>query len=165
MDVEIGTATPDDAVAVQRVARESWHAAHDDVVGPDVVETAIDEWYDPESLAASMDRDDGRFLVARADGILVGFAQAVLGDEDDPAYLARIYVAPERWGEGVGTDLLDRLERWLREAGADRLRLAVMADNEVGNAFYEERGYRVVDERETDLFGAAFEEFVREKSL
>ncbi|WP_135829294.1 GNAT family N-acetyltransferase [Halorussus halobius] len=165
MDVEIATATPDDAGAVQRVARESWHAAHDGVVGPDVVETAIDEWYDVDSLAASMDRDDGRFLVARADGAVVGFAQAVLGDEDDPAYLARIYVAPHCWGEGVGTDLLGRLERWLREAGADRLRLAVMTDNEVGNAFYGERGYRVLDEREGELFGATFEESIREKRL
>ena len=165
MDADIEVATPDDAVAVQRVARESWHAAYDDVVGPDVVETAIDEWYDPENLAASMDREDGSFLVARVDGTLVGFAQAVLGDGDDPASLARIYVAPERWGEGVGTDLLDRLEAWLREAGADRLRLAVMADNAVGNDFYEARGYRVVDERAADLFGASVAELVREKSL
>lgn len=165
-DVSIQPATEADAPEIQQVARASWHAAHDDVVGADVVDRVIDEWYDPEDLAESTTRGDGRFLVARADGDVVGFAQAVLRDDDDePAWLARIYVVPDRWGDGVGTRLLDGIESWLREAGADRLRLVVMTDNEVGNAFYDARGYEVVEEREAELFGASFAEYVRERSL
>jgi ribosomal protein S18 acetylase RimI-like enzyme len=43
--------------------------------------------------------------------------------------------------------------------------LGVIADNEVGNAFYERRGYAVVEEREAELLDATFEEYVREKEL
>ncbi|WP_433626883.1 N-acetyltransferase family protein [Halomicrococcus sp. NG-SE-24] len=164
-DPTVRSATADDVADIRRVTRESWHAAHDDVIGTDAVESALDEWYDVDSLAESVTRDDGRFLVACADDDVAGFAQAVLGDEGEPAWLARIYVAPDRWGDGVGTVLLDRIEGWLREEGVDRLRLAVMAGNDVGNAFYEKRGYAVVEEREQDLFAATFDEYVREKEL
>ncbi|MFC4552897.1 MULTISPECIES: GNAT family N-acetyltransferase [Halorussus] len=165
MEFDVREATPADADAVHRVARDAWHAAHEDALGAAAVERAIAEWYDPETLAASTQREDGRFLVASADGEVVGFAQAVLGEADEPADLARIYVAPHRWGEGVGTVLLERIERWLREQEVDRLRLAVVADNEVGNAFYEKHGYAVVEEREQELFGATFDDYVREKEL
>jgi GNAT superfamily N-acetyltransferase len=164
-DLTVREATTDDAVAVRRVARESWHAAHADIIGPDAVETAIEKWYGEDGLAESMRRDDGLFLVAVADDGVVGFAQAVLGEETGPAWLSRIYVVPARWGDGVGTVLLDRLERWVRENGEDRLRLAVMADNDVGNAFYDRRGYAVVEEREQDLFGATVDDYLREKEL
>jgi len=164
-DLKVREATTDDAVAVRRVARESWHAAHADVIGPDAVERAIEEWYDADSLVKSVRRDDGLFLVAVDDHSVVGFAQAVLGEETGPAWLSRIYVVPERWGDGVGTALLDRLERWVRGEGEDRLRLAVMAGNDVGNAFYEKRRYAVVEEREQELFGTTIDDYVREKEL
>jgi len=164
-DVSIRPATPDDAAEIQRVARASWHAAHDDIVGSEAVDDAIDEWYDPERLADAAARDEGTFPVALADGDVVGFAQGVPGDGDDPAWLARIYVDPDCWGDGVGTELLARVESWVRGTDADRLRLAVMADNDVGNAFYETHGYEVVAEREAELFGATFEEYVREKEV
>ena len=181
-DASIRPATPEDAPEIQRVARSSWHAAHDDIIGADAVDTVIDEWYDTEDLAASVARDDATFLVACADDgpddtddadEILGFAQGVLGDEGEPAWLARIYLAPDHWGEGLGSELLGRVESWLREKeekekekeAAERLRLAVMADNEVGNAFYEKHGYEVVAERDEEVFGAAFEEYVREKEL
>lgn len=163
-DVSIRPATPDDAAEIQRVARKSWHAAHDDIVGAEAVDDAIDEWYDPDHLADAATQDESTFPVAFADGDVVGFAQGVPGD-DGPAWLARIYIVPDYWGEGVGTDLLDRVESWLRETDADRLRLAVMADNDVANAFYEKHGYEVIEEREEELFGATFEEYVREKTV
>jgi ribosomal protein S18 acetylase RimI-like enzyme len=163
-DVTIREATPEDVAAVQRVGRESWHAAHDDILGSDTVERVIDEWYDAKSIAESISRDDGPFFVASEGNDVVGFAHAVLRD-DEPAWLSRIYVAPDRWGDGLGTALLERVEGLLREADADRLRLAVMADNGVANAFYETHGYAMVEERDEELFAVTFEEYVREKEL
>ena len=173
-DASIREATTEDAESVRQVARESWHAAYDEILGVEAVERIVEEWYAVDGLTESILRDDGRFLVAETDeddptdresGKVVGFAQAVLGDDGDPAWLPRIYVRPDRWGSGLGTRLLDRVESWLREEGAERLRLAVIADNEVGNAFYERHGYVVVGERDEEVFGVAFEEYVRERRL
>ena len=179
MTFEIRSATPVDAEAVREVARESWHAAYDDLLGADSVDSVVDEWYDPEGLTRSMDHDGGVFLVAERgneDGLVgerknedavVGFAQGVLDSEADDsiAELPRIYVHPNLWGAGLGTELLGRVEDWADECGAERLRLVVLADNDVGNGFYEKHGYRVNISREVELEGENVTEYVREKEL
>ena len=168
-ETNVRPATTDDVAAVRRVARESWHAAYDEVIGTSAVDSMVDSWYHPKGLARSVEREDGAFLVAEGDestdSCVVGFAQGVLGDGDDPAELPRIYVRPDRWGEGVGSAMLGRVERWLADRGAERLRLVVLADNEVGNSFYETHGYRVVGERESELAGQTVTDYVREKGL
>ena len=164
-EFEVRVATPDDVPGIQSVARESWHATYDDILGADAVEQVVDGWYAAEELAQSIEREDGQFLVAERDGMIVGFAQGVLSDEDDAAHLPRIYVQSYHWGEGIGTELLDGVETWASERGVRRLRLVVLADNEAGNGFYEKHGYDVVSEREEELAGESVVEYVREKEM
>ena len=72
-------------------------------------------------------------------------AEAV--DEGPGVYgLGNCYVHPDRWGEGVGSRLLDRTERAVRSDGGNRIRLAVMADSERAIGFYESSGYERVAE-------------------
>jgi len=166
-DHTIRPAETGDVADVRRVARESWHAAYDDLLGPEPVESVVDEWYDLNRLRRSVERDDGVFLVAESEkeneSAVVGFAQGVLGE--DAAELPRIYVHPDYWGEGAGSAMLERVESWLTDRGAERLRLIVLADNEVGNAFYEKHGYRTVGSRESEFAGETYIEYVREKEL
>lgn len=135
-DTAVRPGTPADAPAVERVARAAWHDTYDDVLGPDAVDTKLTEWYDPDALRETI-REDGVFFVAGEDA--VGFAQATPGE--DGWHLARIYVHPDRRGEGIGTALLEAVEHALAERGVERYELAVLADNEVGVGFYEARGF------------------------
>ncbi|MFC4542849.1 GNAT family N-acetyltransferase [Halosolutus amylolyticus] len=179
MTRDIREATADDVWAVHETARESWHAAYDDLLGPDRVDEIVDEWYAigeiESSIADTTGRDDATFLVVdsgaktdagaiEADERCHGFAHVVPWPEDARvAYLVRIYVRPDRWGEGIGTALLEHLEAEF-EGGFDRLRLAVLADNEVGVSFYESRGFDRVGTYDSDL-GADLEEYIYEKAL
>ncbi|ADB61958.1 GCN5-related N-acetyltransferase [Haloterrigena turkmenica DSM 5511] len=178
-------ATRDDAWAIHETARESWHAAYDEILGSDRVDEVVDDWYaigDLESsIAGASERTDVAFLVAEPtdsesrvrstgersgefDRECAGFAHAVPWPEDSAVgYLARLYVSPEIWGEGIGTQLLTRLERDLEHA-FDRLRLAVLAANDVGIAFYESAGFERVATRENDL-AAGLEEYVYERPI
>jgi len=52
--VGVRTADTTDVPAIQRVARESWQAAYDEVLPSDVVETVLGEWYDEEFLERSV---------------------------------------------------------------------------------------------------------------
>ena len=195
MDANVRPATTSDVADVRRVARESWHATYDDLLGPEAVESVVDDWYDLYALRQSVERDEGVFLVAEretgggadesgtdedetdvsdADAgtgetapEIVGFGQALVPDEaeDGAAELPRLYVHPECWGEGVGSSLAEEIETWAAEQGAERLRLVVLADNEVGNAFYESRDYRTVASRESELDGETVTDYVREKEL
>jgi len=155
-DVRIRPARPSDASAVQSVARESWTVAYDDILDAETIDRKIDEWYDADDLAESIDRSAGVFLVAedRESDAVVGFVQVGPASEDDggTAYvLARIYLLPDRRGEGIGTRLLDQAIGAIRERGAETLRLGVFAANDVAVEFYESRGFERVREKTSDL--------------
>lgn len=162
----IRAAEPADAPAVERVARASWHAAHDHVVGEDAVEELLAEWYDRDALADSIARGDAPMFLAVEDGDVVGFAQGAQ-TEDGPAdaAVARIYVHPDHWGDGYGTDLLERLFDALRADGHESVWLAVMADNEVGRSFYDKHGFEVHERRTTELAGQDVEDAILVRDL
>lgn len=86
---------------------------------------------------------DGIFLVAEtAESDTAGFAEAVPPHDDDETWsLARIYVLPAYWGEGIGSRMLQWIEAEIRSQDGERLRLVVMANNEVGVRFYESSGF------------------------
>ncbi|WP_090618564.1 GNAT family N-acetyltransferase [Natrinema salaciae] len=180
MTRDVRRARLDDVWDIHEIARESWHAAYDDVLGPETVDDVVDDWYAIGDLESSItdtsDRDNAAFLVAEpsADDSTVdgtesetdcrGFAHAVPWPEDPSvAFLARLYVRPDSWNEGVGTALLEGLEAEL-SAGFERLRLAVLAANDIGISFYESRGFDRVGTRPSDL-GTGLEEHVYETPL
>ena len=164
-DVTIRAAKPDDATAIRRVARESWHAVYDGVVGEETVDGVVDRWYDTEGLRESTARDGDEFLVAERKGdSIVGFVHvAPIPDENGGFDLVRIYLVPEEWGAGLGIRLLDCAEERIRERGAERLRLTVVADNDRGVGFYESRDFERIEEREDAALGV--QEYVYEKEL
>ena len=106
----------------------------------------------------------GQLLVARppvGDGErrIVGF---VMFDTRTDQYevdrrrglVENLYVVPNRRGEGIGSALLARAERRLRETGVDAISLEAMADNEAARRFYRRHGYephRVELEKQTDV--------------
>jgi len=51
-------------------------------------------------------------------------------------------VLPEYRGSGLGSELLDRLEKHLHERGVDDLMLGALAGNDDAIRLYERRGYR-----------------------
>ncbi|ELY52506.1 GNAT family N-acetyltransferase [Natronolimnohabitans innermongolicus] len=167
MDWTVRYATPADAATVREVARESWHAAYDDLLGPETVDETVSDWYAADDLEASIDdartRDGAAFLLATANDEGAGFAHAGRLDGGGTALLSRLYVRPDRWGDGAGTALLERVEAELRPP-CDRLRAVVLAANEVGVSFYESAGFDRLETRPSDL-GDGLEEHVYDRSL
>lgn len=158
-------ADPADAHAIRRVARASWHSAYDSLLPPEIIDETVDVWYDPESLTEQV--REGSFVVAEdvaslgeGDDALVGFAHAVGDDLRNRAEIRRIYVLEEYWGTGLGTDLLSATVAPLSNGAYDRINAVVLAENEVGRAFYDARGFEVVDRKTTTLGGVDREEVV-----
>jgi GNAT superfamily N-acetyltransferase len=84
--------------------------------------------------------DEPFAIVARRGGDVVGTATGALSADD--AYLARLVVAAEERGTGVGSHLLAATESLAVERGCRRLTLRTQADGRA-RAFYEHRGWRV----------------------
>lgn len=165
-ELTVREARATDVAAIQHVACAAWHAAYDDLLGPETVEEVVDDWYAADGLRENVTDPEHVFLVATQDGDVVGFAHACQSrDEADVAVLPRIYVAPDHWNEGIGGSLLARVERLLDERGFKRLRLEVFAENDVGVSFYESTGFDRIDERELELGGQTHVEYVYGKDI
>lgn len=91
--------------------------------------------------------------VVERDGAVVGFA--VVGEyRDAPApdagELWAMYVHPDHDRSGAGTALMEQTIQHFIDAGATTGYLWVLADNTIGRAFYEKKGWSVVPESEAD---------------
>ncbi|MWG34689.1 GNAT family N-acetyltransferase [Halomarina oriensis] len=151
-DVTVREATVDDVTAIRRIASAGWHAAYDDFLDEATVERVLDRWYAPESVARAVRSDDVVYFVAESGGEVVGYVSGTVRSERYGSG-SSFYVTPERWSEGIGSALFERLLDALREAGVERVEFEVLAANEHARAFYESRGFEVVGESEDDLFG------------
>jgi ribosomal protein S18 acetylase RimI-like enzyme len=161
--MEIRQATEADVATIQSLARESWTKAYADTVPESVIEDAVSEWYAEETMNRIIGDDEQVCLVATDDGDIVGFAHGATDDEGKGDIL-RLYVHPNRWNEGIGSNLLETIERELTDRGAKAVQAMVLADNEMGNAFYEDHGFEKTDEAETQLDGTTRTENVYAKA-
>jgi ribosomal protein S18 acetylase RimI-like enzyme len=163
--MEIREATEDDVTTIQSLARESWTKAYADTVPESVIEDAVSKWYAEETMNRIIGDHEQVCLVATdgESGDIVGFVHGATDDEGKGDIL-RLYVRPDRWNEGIGTNLLETIERQLTDRGAETVQAMVLADNEMGNAFYEDHGFEKTDEAETQLDGTTRTENVYAKA-
>ncbi|PSQ25651.1 N-acetyltransferase [Halobacteriales archaeon QS_9_68_17] len=150
-DVTVRRMEADDLDGIRRVAERAWRETYDGVLPEDAVETMLETHYAPEVLSEIRRSDAERLFVAADEGDVVGYAASGGSDAAVEGEIS-IYVAPDRWGSGIGERLLDRAVEDLSARGVDRVEESVLAENEVGRAFYEKHFERT-DEREIEVGG------------
>lgn len=139
----------EDVCGLVRVHGLAWREAYDGLLPADVLEAQpvdpseaeVDRWVE------GIEENREGVLVAVLDGAVRGFVDIRWGDAETKPFvgegeadLKAIYVEPEYWGEGVGTELLERgLD--LLPGPVGTVRLDVFAANESARGFYESRGF------------------------
>ena len=90
--------------------------------------------------------NDARVWVVEEDGVVRGFAATRACRDPDAApgtgEVNSIYLAPEAWGRGLGTVLLEHAAGDLRARAFAPLILWVIEENTRGRRFYERAGWR-----------------------
>ena len=96
-------------------------------------------WNDPQR--------DARLAIAGATSTILGLydgetliAAVMVGFDGHRGWIYYLAVAPDRRREGLGRQLMDAAEAWLRDRGAPKLQLMVRASNEEALDFYEALG-------------------------
>lgn len=148
MPFEIRRAEHSDIPGIRAVATDAWHEAHAPIIGTEAVEEFLQRYYNDESFTRRIDSDEILLDVATdADGDVVGYVLASPSDDADAAFdLGQIYVAPDRWGKGIGRQLLGHVERSVADRGGERIVLGVMAENDRALGFYADAGFERIDE-------------------
>lgn len=97
---------------------------------------------DTDHVAAAIER--GELIVATdEDDLAIGYA--LLGTEDDALHLEELAVEPANGRRGHGTALLSATVSLARVRGASRVTLVTLDFVPFGRAFYERRGFAVVE--------------------
>lgn len=108
------------------------------------------------------------FVADGTDGI-VGMAVGMQGLDDDGAgppvqglcHIGAVFVAPERWGDGLGGELVDAVLSEARSRGYDRAQLWTNAQNDRAHRLYERRGFRRTGREGQDDFGETIAHYAR----
>jgi GNAT superfamily N-acetyltransferase len=161
-DVEVRPATPDDARGIAEVYVASWRAAYTGLL-PDEKMAQLDVDERERSWGERLEDLHALQLqawVAVLNDHIVGFAfTQPSADEGLSGFiheLTALYLVPEVWRTGIGSDLLSAAEDSLRAAGIRESTLWVLEGNEGAKKFYEARGWKF-DKRDASFrdFGAA----------
>lgn len=118
---------------------------------------------------ASLTADSAFLAIAEDGGQVVGLASGMQGLADDGrgppipglAHISAVFVAPERWGEGIGQALVDLVMEQARSRGYQRVQLWTHADNRHARALYEGKGF-VASGREQVLDGRSIVHYERD---
>lgn len=96
-----------------------------------------------EEIEKKLARDPDLFLVAEADGCIVG---TVIGGFDGRRGLIyHLAVEASYRGQGIGSRLMEEVESRLRAKGCLKCYLLVKADNPEAEVYYQHRGWQRMD--------------------
>ena len=98
---------------------------------------------EPEEIAKKLLRDPDLFLVAEVDNSIVGSVMGGFDGRRGMMYHMAVAAAYRRLG--IGTALMEVLERRLKDKGCIRYYLLVAKDNTEAVRFYEHRGWELMD--------------------
>jgi len=129
-------------------------------------------YHTPEVYARSLaSRDEALWLAEMAPGAApAGYLHLTapslpVAAEPGDVEIKRIYVLSSLRGRGAGARLLALAEDHARARGAGRILLGVYKQNARALAFYERKGFVAAGEREFDVGGRVYCDWVMEKRL
>lgn len=156
--MNIRHAQPGDVTEIRRIAERTWEADYPDILHRENVEEIANEWYADEKMREELKNEDAIVVVAEEDGDIVGFAHGIWARQT--GHILRVYVDPDHRRSGVGRELLATMRDSLLKRGSDRIQAMVLAENELGNQFYQNAGFEKIDEGETTIGGETYTENV-----
>lgn len=138
-----------DLDAVRKLQADSFAALAGDIHSPAQIAAHVALIMAPDYAG---DLLSNNLLVAEApDGALVATAGwCRVADDDAVARLRKVFVAPDRAGQGLGRRMVEAAEQAARDAGFHRFRVRSNANAE---AFYAKLGYRPVRREEMPTAG------------
>jgi ribosomal protein S18 acetylase RimI-like enzyme len=165
--MHVRTATPADAERIAVVVRESCEAAYGGLLeDPALLETVRSADYAAEirEFIRSVSNTAGlRYDAVEVDGRVEGFAHYRFAPAETDSFvgsaeclLHSLYVAPDRWGEGLGTALVDAGDERLPDR-LSALVLGVLKRNDVGVSFYESSGFERRGEAVLEVSGGEYD--------
>ncbi|MFC0559200.1 GNAT family N-acetyltransferase [Halalkalibacter alkalisediminis] len=143
----IRKATLEDISDVQKIAKETWNHTYEGLIPREIQDKFIESAYSDESMKRRVHHS--LLLVATANNTVIGFANFF--SRESEAILGAIYIYPKEQGKGIGSELLVAGIKELQSVS--KIYVEVENGNETGEAFYQAKGFSLLEEYDDDFFG------------
>lgn len=107
----------------------------------DILIDEFDEFWKPSILESELKSENSKYIVAKENGIIVGFAGLWFSPVD--AEITNIVTRKTERKRGIGKALLDRLIEMAREEKRDNISLEVNENNVPAGCLYEKAGFEI----------------------
>jgi len=159
-------ATEEHLPAIAGLAAVTWRACYPGIITMEQIDYMLVRMYAPEVLRDEIQSQGIHYDCLFMDGKMAGFASYGPTSKPGEMKLHKLYLLPELHGRGLGSRLLQHVEREVRHPGARRLILSVNKRNAKAIAAYQRNGFVIADSVVTDIgHGFVMDDFIMAKKL
>jgi ribosomal protein S18 acetylase RimI-like enzyme len=157
---------PTDFEAVGKLAHTIWSAHYITMITQAQIDYMLAGRFSAENLARYIDSNERWMEVFEVDGKLVGYCSYARTTTASEMKLEQLYLLPNLHGKGLGSHLLNHVERRAKELGASTLILQVNKQNEKAIRAYRRNGFDVREEIVLDIGnGYVMDDYIMHKRL
>jgi GNAT superfamily N-acetyltransferase len=139
--------------AISELAGVIWRACYPGVITHAQIDYMLARMYALDVLRDEIHSQGIRYDCLLVDGKPAGFASYGPTSEPGVMKLHKLYLLPEMHGRGLGSRLLQHVEREIRAGAGRRLILSVNKRNARAIAAYQRNGFVTADSVVTDIGG------------
>jgi GNAT superfamily N-acetyltransferase len=163
---QIIRATEADLPAISELAGVIWRACYPGIITNAQIDYMLVRMYSLDVLRDEIRSQGIRYDQLLVDGKPAGFASYGPTSEAGVMKLHKLYLLPEMHGHGLGSLLLQHVEREVRAGAGRRLILSVNKRNTRALAAYRRNGFIITESVITDIGGGfVMDDYIMAKDL
>jgi diamine N-acetyltransferase len=163
---QIILATEADLPAISELAGVIWRACYPGIITHAQIDYMLARMYSLDVLLDEIRSQGIRYDRLLMDDKLAGFASYGPTSEPGVMKLHKLYLLPEMLGRGLGSRLLQHVEREVRAGAGRRLILSVNKRNTKAIASYQRNGFVIAGSVVTDIGGGfVMDDYIMAKNL
>ena len=165
-DLRISAVRAADVTRVIALAREIWYLHYPGIITVAQIDYMLAQRYGEDLVRAQIGGGDICWDKIEVDDVLAGFVSVEYDSHAGTAKLDKIYVHPRFQRRGLGSALLNHVERRSAQRDCVRVWLQVNKNNAASIAVYRRNGYRIAESARFDIgLGFVMDDYILEKSL
>ena len=158
MNIEIVKAKVEDALAISIINAFTWKTRYTGIVSNSIINETMKNVYQNANKYKERIIEDGQYIVAKVDGVVVGFSRFDKSEKyDGLGELYALYLLECFNGYGIGKMLFEKTKEQLQNMGYDKFVCNCLTKNPTME-FYAHMGGEKINEFLSDIHGEKYSE-------